>query len=210
MDSTGRIVACMRDAVTESGLEPPEPAAIRDVIGLSLEDAVRSLLPEQGNALHSAVAARYRAGYVSATRDRAPLFPGVRDTLQALRTQGYLLAVATGKGRRGLERALEQSAMAGIFHASRTADEAFSKPHPQMLLDLLDELDVRPGDALMIGDSVLDLEMARNAGTASLAVCCGVHDAARLLEFGPQACLQDVRSLPGWLRPPVSADDGRG
>jgi len=123
----------------------------------------------------------------------------VKELLRELADAGYLLAVATGKSRRGLDYALEQTGLSGLFHTTRTVDEAFSKPHPQMLLDILDELGVHPREAVMIGDTTYDLEMARSARTASVGVCSGGHGREELLRFEPLACLESVVELTPWL-----------
>src|SRR5215210_1330594 len=107
--------------------------------------------------------------------------------LRGLAAEGYLLAVATGKSRRGLDHSLEQTGLQELFHSTRTADEAFSKPHPQMLLDILDELGTRPA------------ETARNAGTWGIGVCSGSHCREDLQRLKPLACLERVVDLPGWL-----------
>jgi len=131
--------------------------------------------------------------------------------LEALSDEGYLLAVATGKSRRGLQHSLEQTALAGTFHATRTVDEACSKPHPQMLLDILDELGVSAGEAVMIGDTTYDLQMAQSAGTAAVAVCSGSHCRDELEQLAPLACLDRVSELREWLagvREPAAALPG--
>ena len=109
------------------------------------------------------------------------------------------MAVATGKSRRGLDYALDQTGLRGLFHATRTADEAFSKPHPQMLLEILDELGVAPRDAVMIGDTTYDLEMARSARTHGVGVTSGGHSREELERLGPLACLDQVVELAPWL-----------
>jgi phosphoglycolate phosphatase len=127
------------------------------------------------------------------------LFDGVDGMLRDLADEGYLLAVATGKSRRGLDYALDQTGLREVFQATRTADEAFSKPHPQMLLDILDELGVSPREAVMIGDTTYDLEMARSARTHAVGVCSGGHGREELLRLEPLACLNQVVDLGTWL-----------
>jgi phosphoglycolate phosphatase len=136
---------------------------------------------------------------VATYRDRPLLFPGVRSMLGELARSGYLLAVATGKSRRGLEHALDQTGLRGHFQATRTADEALSKPHPQMLLDLLDQLGVRPRAALMVGDSIYDLRMAAQAGAHAVAVLTGAHGREELAAEAPRVLLDRVADLPEWL-----------
>jgi phosphoglycolate phosphatase len=119
--------------------------------------------------------------------------------LRLLAEQRYQLAVATGKGRRGLDKDMASHGLGPLFSTTRCADDAPSKPHPKMLMDIMDELDVARDETLMIGDTAYDMEMARNAGVAYVAVSCGVHDRQRLLEFDPLALLDSVADLPGWL-----------
>ncbi len=202
MDSAARIVASMRAAFTELALVPPAPAAARDVIGLGLSHAVAELAPDLDATAHGRIIDRYRARYLELDDTPAPLFPGAAEVVVELSAQGYLLAVATGKSRRGLEQALAQTGLGGHFQATRSADETFSKPHPQMLLELLDELGVAASRALMIGDTEYDLLTARNAGVDALAVGYGAHAPERLLALEPLACLSAIDALPGWLAGP--------
>jgi phosphoglycolate phosphatase len=199
MDSAGRIVASLRAAFTDLGLTPPDPADCRDVIGLGLEQAMTRLAPDVAGARQVELIRRYRHHYLDANDTPTPLFPGAGEALAALHEAGYWLAVATGKSRRGLDEALAQSGLGGWFHATRCADETFSKPHPQMLLELLEEFGIDAAEGLMIGDTEYDLLMARNAGVASVAVSCGAHAPERLLALEPLVCLPGVDALPGWL-----------
>jgi len=129
-----------------------------------------------------------------------PLFPGVTQGLTQLTEQGYLLAIATGKARRGLNRVLDDTGLRHLFVSSRCADEAFSKPHPQMLEDILDDTGVDASRALMVGDTVYDMEMARSAQVAGLAVSYGVHARERLLDCGALACLDSFPEVCAWVR----------
>jgi phosphoglycolate phosphatase len=199
MDSAARIVSCMQAAMRELGVESPGTARVTEIIGLGLQEALDALFPGVPQALREALADRYRYHFLVADPTPSVLFPGVRETLQTLHAQGYLLAVATGKSRRGLDRALDEIGLAHLLDASRCADEAFSKPHPQMLLDILDHLAVEPREALVIGDTAYDLLMAHNAGVAAVAVCYGVHEPARLRRLQPLACLDRVTDLLPWL-----------
>ncbi len=198
MDSEARILACMRGAVTDLQLAVPDDDAIRNIIGLGLKEAVTALYPAAEEALIQGLADRYRYHFFGGDMTPSPLFEGAEAVLEGLLERGYLLAVATGKGRRGLDHALEASGLGSLFHATRCADEAFSKPHPQMLLQLMDELGATPAETLMVGDTEYDMQMARNAGTACLAVSYGVHTVERLLGCGPVGCLQDIRELHDW------------
>ncbi len=199
MDSAARIVACMRAAFTDIGAEPPSPAEVREVIGLGLEEALLALWPEVDVAQRLQVIQRYRAHFLGPTVTPSPLFPGVDEVLNALHQQGLLLAIATGKSRAGLERALDESGLRSLFHATRCADETRSKPHPQMLMELLDELGQSPHQALVVGDTLYDIEMAQNASVAAVGVSYGVHEPQRLLAAGARVCLDRIDALPAWL-----------
>jgi phosphoglycolate phosphatase len=199
MDSVGSIVECTRAAIRELALGEPVEATIRGTVGLGLRETMDVLVPGCDDALYPRVLACYRRHWLETYRDMPVLFAGVREMLAELHAGGYLLAVATGKSRRGLDHALEQTALGGLFHATRTADEALSKPHPQMLLDILDGLGVRAESALMVGDSIYDLQMAANAGSAAVAVLTGAHSLADLAAQRPRVCLRTVAELPPWL-----------
>jgi len=200
MDSEARIVACLTRAIDELGLEPRSPRALSNIIGLGLKEAMLSLYPEADEILLEAFVRHYRQHFLSDRQLPSELFSGALDALQQLHGQGYLLAVATGKSRRGLDLSLDETGCRDLFHATRCADETFSKPHPQMLLEIMAVLDVKPEETLMIGDTEYDMLMASQAGTAALAVDYGVHDRQRLLEQQPLSCLSDIRELLDWLK----------
>lgn len=217
MDSEARIVACMQGAMAEEGLEPADRVAVRDVIGLGLREAVERLLPRGEAELRERVALSYRRRFLAEDQTPSPLFPGVRELLEWLNAREYLLAVATGKGRRGLDQVLSTTGLRGLFHATRCADETRSKPHPAMLLALMDVLGARPEETLMVGDTEYDLLMAQNAGVQALAVCYGAHDPQRLRKLRPLDCVEDLLELRRWLprrlptcRPEVAADPNGG
>jgi len=199
MDSESRIVSCMRAAIIDLGLELPEDASISNIIGLGLKEAICVLFPGADGVLIKEVTNRYRHHFLYENRTATPLFTGAKEVLHSLKLEGYLLAVATGKGRPGLDRVLNHSGLDQVFHATRCADDAFSKPHPDMLLQLLDELGVQADDTLMIGDTEYDMQMAKSAGTAALAVSYGVHSIERLLQHEPLGCLDAISEIPGWL-----------
>lgn len=199
MDSIGTIVACTQATIRELDLGELPEEKIRGTIGLGLRETIDILSPGSDEAQFGRILECYRKHWVSTYRDMPLLFTGVAEMLRGLEELGYLLAVATGKSRRGLDYALEQTGLGDLFHATRTADEAFSKPHPQMLLDILDELGVPPRQAVMIGDTTYDLEMARSARTASVGVCTGSHCRAELEVFEPLVCLERVVELDSWL-----------
>lgn len=131
--------------------------------------------------------------------DNDVLLPGIKELLQKLNEQDYLLAVATSRSRRSLSAALDKLQLHHFFASTRTADETFSKPHPQMILELLDELQVEPHQTLMVGDTEHDLQMAKNAGVDAVAVSCGLHTTETLLRKEPLACLDATKDLADWL-----------
>jgi phosphoglycolate phosphatase len=201
MDSIARIVNCFGNACADAGLPVPPESAMRHVIGLGLAEAVDVLLPGVDNALRERVVARYREHFLHIDQTATPLFDGVRAGLEEFARRGYLLAVATGKSRRGLDRVLQETGMASLFVATRCADEAFSKPHPKMLGDLLDYTGLKTEHALMVGDTTYDLQMAHTAAMDSLAVSYGVHTCEALLAHAPLACLDSFDEVRRWLLP---------
>lgn len=199
MDSAGVIAASVQAACRDVGLPEPSDERARHVIGLGLAEALAELLPDLTPAEYGRLAERYRHHFLS--QDEAiPLFPGVAEAVAALHEAGFLLAVATGKSRRGLDRALMHTGLASYFHGTRCADESFSKPHPQMLLDIMDRFGVPPAKTLMIGDTSHDLQMAANAGVAALGAAYGAHPKSSLTAFSPLACADDFAELGRWLQ----------
>ncbi|NIP71657.1 MAG: HAD-IA family hydrolase [Gammaproteobacteria bacterium] len=199
MDSEVHIVASMQAAMGELGLEVLPRETVRNVIGLGLREAICTLFPDNdGEAFVSEFARRYRRRYMAPDRPLA-LFAGVANTLRQLHRRGYLLSVATGKSRRGLDRSLAESGLGELFRASRSAEETASKPDPRMLHEILAELGAEPQQTLMVGDTEFDLEMASRAGMRSVAVSYGVHAAERLWRHRPLACLDSLRQLPALL-----------
>lgn len=199
MDSEGRIVASMQAAFLELGREPPAASAVRDVIGLGLDMAMRRLPGVAPDEPLDALITHYRQHYLSANRTPTPLFDGAAELIEALHTRGRLLAVATGKSRAGLNQALDQCRLRHRFHATRTAEETFSKPNPAMLFELMDELGVSADATLMVGDTEYDLQMASNAKVRALAVGYGTQPTERLLAHAPLACAPSVAVLTDWL-----------
>jgi phosphoglycolate phosphatase len=176
---------------------PPDERA-RHIIGLGLHDAMAHVLPELPPADYPRVVDRYRIHFLA--RDpEVPLFAGAQAALEALKTRGHVLAVATGKSRRGLDRALERTGTAHLFEATRCGEEDASKPAPDMLHTLMDMLDAQPREMLMIGDTTHDLEMASHAGVPSVAVAYGAHPRAQLEAAAPLACLDTPQELWQWL-----------
>jgi len=197
MDSEAQIVACLHAAIADLGLEPMEDDTVKNVIGLGLREAIDALVPGRDERFQQTFVEHYRKYWFQS--EASQLFEGVRDVLDTLAQQQLLLGVATGKARRGLQRVLDETGLASCFHATRCSDEARSKPHPQMLLDIMVELDVLPGETLMVGDTEYDMEMATNAGAAKIAVRSGVHSEERLKRHAPLVCLDRVTDMPAWM-----------
>ena len=198
MDSTAVIATSLQAACGDIGLPVPPEERARHIIGLGLYDALRYVLPGVPPAIYPQIVERYRHHFVS-REHAAPLFDGVEDTLKTLHAAGHRLAVATGKSRRGLDRVLERTGLAALFHATRCGEEAASKPAPEMLLELQRELGVAKEQTLMIGDTTHDLQMAQNAGVAGLAAAFGAHPREQLLAMQPLACFDDPQALWAWL-----------
>lgn len=199
MDSEARIVACARAASLAMSVEAPADEAIRNIIGLGLMEALEVLFPDSDHNFKECFIGHYRRYFLHEDSTPSLLFPRARDVLDHLAGSDYLLAVATGKGRPGLDKVLTETGLKGHFHATRCADETFSKPHPEMLLQIMDELGVEPHETLMIGDTEYDLQMAINARAPALAVSYGVHDVQRLQRLKPLGCLDDIAELNDWL-----------
>lgn len=199
MDSAGLIVRCIQASCRDMGLEVPSREAASHIIGLGLREALERVAPGLPEDHYPELVEHYRRHYLSQDEHLA-LFDGAEELIRELHGRGHLLAVATGKARRGLDRAFGQTGLKSWFHASRTADETFSKPHPAMIEELLEELAVTPDKALMIGDTTHDLEMARNAGIASLAAGYGAHPPETLTTPGALQVCASFPELAEWLR----------
>lgn len=199
MDSTAHITRSIQHACRDLGLPVPDELLASYVIGLGLREALQIAVPTLDWADYSRLAERYRFHYLRGD-PHIELFAGVREMLEELRNAGYWLAVATGKSRVGLNRALDSLRLMTMFDATRCADETFSKPHPAMLQELTRELGQDVTRTVMIGDTTHDLQMAANAGTAGVAVAYGAHRPAELAKLAPRFCAADVASLAGWLR----------
>lgn len=199
IDSAARIVSSMQNAARD--LAHPELAdeAVRDIIGLGLPEAIEALIPGIEAQQNAALAQRYSHYYISADSTPTALFDGAEATLLRLRQQGYRLAVATGKSRRGLERVLEDTGLGYLFEISRCADETTSKPDPHMLHEILEQTGVAPEHALMIGDTEFDLEMGVRAGINTVAVSYGAHHIERLRKYDPVLEMHSFPDLESWL-----------
>jgi phosphoglycolate phosphatase len=197
-DSTQAIVEALQAASRDVGLPVPDDIKSRSIIGLGLRDALQVLFPEADEATGLQLVDSYRSHYF-ARDDEIRLFQGVREALQQLAGAGFMLAVATGKGRNGLNRDLAQTGLADYFIATRCAGECLSKPHPQMLEEIMSELGAMPEKTVMIGDTPYDLQMAQNAKVTGIGVSYGAQTHASLLEHAPLACFDSFDKLHAWL-----------
>lgn len=201
MDSAGRIVSCMQAAARDAEWCELSDDSVRNIIGLGLPEAIAMLCPGIGSEQAERLRQRYAYHFVEGDTTPMCFFSGVEEGLAALHAgPGQRLAVATGKSRRGLDRIFRESASGKWFHASRTADETLSKPHPRMLEELLAELGVSAGEAVMVGDTEYDLEMARAIGMDRIAVTWGVHAPERLAKSRPVYTARAVPELFEWLQ----------
>ena len=194
-DSVTRIALSIQLAAKDHSLPVPTFDAAKDIIGLGLGEAIERLFPTIEPLLAAEFGATFSSHYRLSASGSTDFFPGVISTLQHLRKAGYLMAVATGKSRAGLDRELAESGLEYLFNASRCADEARSKPDPLMIAQLLEQLQVKPDDAVMVGDTEFDMQMAVNAGVPSIAVSYGAHEASRLKLFNPMACIDQFESI---------------
>jgi phosphoglycolate phosphatase len=195
MDSVGRIVSSMQAAAKSAKLSIPSDHDAKQIIGLSLPKAIEILFPKRTEAQAEFLIAQYKLQYVELNTTPTPLFDNALNLLTRLRTTDKLLAVATGKGREGLQRVWQVTDTEQYFHTSRCADEAHSKPDPQMLHSLLTELNIEAKQAVMIGDTSHDLEMARRAGVDSIGITLGVHDKDVLSQYQPKAIVDSLFEL---------------
>jgi phosphoglycolate phosphatase len=197
IDSASAIAECIRLAAGDLGLDVPTKEQASHVIGLGLHDALRYAVPQLRAEQMTEFVARYRYHFLL-REDAMGLFGGMRELIEAM-SKVRTLAIATGKSRRGLDRALDATGLKPYFHSSRCADETSPKPHPAMLLELMAQFDVAPQAALMIGDTSHDLEMARAAGVDALAVTYGAHPENDLRACTPKGCVSSVGELKRWL-----------
>lgn len=197
-DSTALIVRCIQSACADLQLPIPSRLDAAYVIGLGLHDALAHVAPTLPKERVPELGLRYRHHYYQRSHELS-LFEGSLELLSQLKSRHHWLAVATGKTRSGLNEALENVALRGVFDATRTADETQSKPHPLMLLELMAELGVEPERTLMIGDTTHDLQLAVNAGTHSVAVSYGAHEPAAFANYPTRHVAHSVAELQQWL-----------
>ena len=197
-DSTRIIVRCIQGAVRDVGGTVPTDEAAGYVIGLGLMQALAHAAPDVPQSRYPELGQRYRHHYAVHQND-ITLFEGVLPLLLDLKERGHFLTVATGKSRRGLDEALQDVELKGCFDSSRTADETAGKPHPRMLHELMSEFGVKPERTLMIGDTTHDLQMALNAGCASVGVSYGAHEPSAFEPLKPRVVAHSVPELQRWL-----------
>ncbi len=197
-DSTKIIVRCIQAAVRDVGGTAPSDEAAGYVIGLGLMQALAHAAPDVPPEKYPELGARYRHHYALHGNELS-LFEGVLPLLDALKARGHLLAVATGKSRRGLDEALQSVELKGVFDGSRTADETAGKPDPRMLHELMVQFDLPPQRVLMVGDTTHDLQMALNAACPSVGVSYGAHEPEAFVALGPRHVAHSVRGLQDWL-----------
>ena len=199
MDSTAAIVRSAQIAMDELGMPMRTDRQIREIIGLGLKESWHALYPDDDGADFEAFAKSYRHHFFSEEQQLSQPYPGVGEMLLCLQEMGFLLAVATGKSRYGLDVDLDRTGLGSLFDVSRTCDESRSKPHPLMLHQILEKLGVDAALTLMVGDTEYDLQMARNADVSAIGVLWGAHERRRLERQNPEACMEDLSELPGWL-----------
>ncbi len=197
-DSTALITRCIQASCADLAVSVPSDAQASYVIGMGLSEALQHAAPELPKERYRELAQRYRHHYV-ARQHEIVFFDGTLGMLQDLKARAHLLGVATGKSRRGLDEVLNASALRGLFDATRTADETASKPDPKMLLELIEQFQVEPARTVMIGDTTHDLQLAANAGTASIGVSYGAHDHHAFKDFDTCFVAHSTAELHDWL-----------
>jgi len=202
MDSAQRIVESMELAALDLGLDVRTPYEIRQIIGLGLPEAIMNLWQdlERDPLTVEEMRSRYNHHYLAESRAAMPFYSYALELLGQLREDGFRLAVATGKSRKGLNRIFKEHSVGHLFDDSRCADETRSKPHPLMLEELSRSLCVAPEGLLMVGDTQWDLDMANNAGVDAVGISHGAHDKEKLLKSSPRALVDDLNQLHDWIR----------
>ncbi len=195
VNSVDWIVSCMQKAALQCDIPVPDTAAVKNIIGLSIEKALENLFPGMDKKNQEHLITCYSHYFFSRQTGKEDLFDGVGDMLEHFKSEGYLLAVATGKKSTGLAKAMQGTGLEVFFDATRGADQTASKPDPLMINEIVNELQVSKDKVVMIGDSTHDLEMARNADVSAVGVCCGAHSRDRLEHYRPIACLQKTTEL---------------
>ncbi len=198
MDSEAKIVSCMHAAIRDMNFAARSDAQIRNIIGLGFKEALAVLYPGKEEGFEKFVA-QYRIYFLDEKSEASPLFSHVEPLLELLNKKSCFVAVATGKGRQGLDTVLKDTSLEPYFHVTRCADETFSKPNPQMLNEIMDFVGVDANETIMVGDTEYDLNMARNAGCDAIGIAHGVHDTDRLQACEPIKIYPDIKSLYHWV-----------
>lgn len=198
MDSEAKIVSCMQAAIRDMQFESRSEEQIRNIIGLGFKEALTMLYPDK-EAWYDEFVKQYRVYFLDDNSEASPLFSHVELLLELLNEKSYFVAVATGKGRQGLDKVLKETGLESYFHVTRCADETFSKPNPQMLNEIMDFVGVEANETIMIGDTEYDLKMARNAGCDSIGIAHGVHETSRLQMCEPIKIYPDIKTLYHWV-----------
>lgn len=204
MDSVPKIVGSMQEAARLTDVEPPEAGAVKKIIGLGLPEAIQALFPQLSSVRREALRQHYSASYIAADAKRCELFAGAEHVLQTLHNMGCQLAIATGKSRKGLQRVIGGSGLDPLFHYSRCADETYSKPHPAMVNEILSEASLAPSQALVVGDSEFDMEMAHRAGVDRVGVSFGAAEPEHLSKYDPIVCIDALEDLLYLVKPSTS------
>lgn len=197
-DSTARITQAMQAAARDLAVAVPSAAEVHNIIGLALPVAVAELFPALNNEARLNIQSQYSSNYRLLDTHPVDLFPGVDETLAVLRQSGHQLAIATSKSRAGLDRILSAQSMGVMFDATRCADETASKPHPLMLHELLEHFSVTVDQAVMVGDTTYDMEMAKVIGMPRIGVAYGAHHPDRLKAYQPEMVLDSINQLLLW------------
>jgi phosphoglycolate phosphatase len=199
VDSAGHIASVFNETVATFGYTALPNERVARVIGLSLEDALTRLLPDSPAAERARIIHAYRARYAVDAAGHDPLFTGVREFLDTVRRDGRWMAMATGKSRPGALRVLAEHDLGSYFATIRTGDLCRPKPHPEMLLQILDELGLSADRAVMVGDTTFDMDMARAAGIRAVGVGWGAHDSQELIEAGAELVVPTLPDLGPYL-----------
>lgn len=198
-DSAPKIIDCVQKAAVCAGVPVLEDDVIRNIIGLGLPEVMEVLYPECDQARRDKIREFYVEHFLASDQVPSPFFNGVMQGLEQLRDMGFMMTVATGKSRRGLNRVLQNLQMETFFHSSRCADETASKPHPKMLQELLEEFDVTPEQAIMVGDTEYDMSMAQQLGVPRVAVSYGAHQVERLVKYQPCLVIDSFSEFVNWV-----------
>ena len=198
-NSSDTIIRCLQQAAQTAGYRICEDAAIRDIIGLGLPEAMQRLYPELNDGDREAICQHYAEYFIIENQQPSPFFDEVMEGLHRLHDANFLLSVATGKSRRGLDRVLAKLDMQNFFHGSRCADETASKPNPRMLNELLHQFAKPVAEAIMMGDTEYDMAMAQQADMSKVAVSYGAHDIDRLKKYSPVLCVDRFSEYVDWV-----------